>query len=58
MKDMKGYIGRRSVEKVWDGLKDNYSKEFNDTFQPMIDERRRQLESAASSFIPPPQTSP
>jgi hypothetical protein len=57
MKDMKGYIGRRSVEKVWDGLKDNYSKEFNDTFQPLIDERRRQLESAASSFIPLPQTS-
>lgn len=57
MKDMKGYIGRRSVEKVWDGLKDNYSKEFNETFQPLIDERRRQLESSASSFIPPP-TSP
>lgn len=43
MKDMDGYIRRRSVEKVWDLLKDNYSEPFIKHFQPLIDKRRHDL---------------
>lgn len=48
MKDMDGYIRRRRVEKVWDLLRDNYSKPFIEHFQPLIDRRRLDL-------APPPR---
>ena len=51
MKDMEGFIVRRSVEKVWDSLKDNYSDAFVNHFQPRIDKRRQSLVS--HSPVPP-----
>lgn len=51
-KDMSGFVRRRSVEKVWDELKDNYSQEFIDIFQPLIDKRRKEHEVVTSSAAP------
>lgn len=48
MKDMKGFVRRRSVEKVWDSLKGNYSDNFIKEFQPLIDACRRE------PALPPP----
>ncbi|SRR5258707_4351571 len=42
-RDMEGFIRRRRVEKVWDFLKGNYSEEFIQTFEPLIDKYRREL---------------
>jgi hypothetical protein len=55
MEDMKGFIRRRRVEKVWGALKGNYSESFRKHFQPLIDER--ELEVGPSS-PPSPADSP
>lgn len=47
MKDMKGFIRRRRVEKVWDSLEENYSDAFRTYFQPLIDKRKQELAEEA-----------
>lgn len=49
MKDMSGFIRRRCVEKVWDELKGNYSREFVNVFQPLIEARLKESQTAAST---------
>lgn len=48
MNDMRGFIRRRRVEKVWDKVKDNYSTSFNKNFQEEIDVHLDELKQQAS----------
>lgn len=67
-KEMRGFVARRHVEKVWDDLKDNYGDLFIARFQPIIDERRAYVAAAAtlstltstltSALSPPPSSPP
>jgi hypothetical protein len=39
LNDMTGFITRRHVDKVWDTVKGNYSKQFVSTFEKLLNER-------------------
>lgn len=54
MSDMKGFIQRRRVERVWNDLRGNYSDEFQKIFQPLIDAREKTV-LASRSADPSPQ---
>jgi hypothetical protein len=49
LKDMKGFILRRRVEKVWESLKENYSDEFKKEIQPLIDDRESELKKVVAN---------
>jgi hypothetical protein len=49
MSDMKGFVNRRHVEKIWDAVKANYSDPFVARMQPIIDARRLEIEAAAAA---------
>jgi hypothetical protein len=54
--DMKGFVKRRHVEKLWDSVSDRYSTLFISHFQPIIDARRSELAAEAAAGSPPPAT--
>lgn len=47
--DMQGFVDRRCVEKFWDDLRGNYSKQFVAAFQPLIDAKRRARKQGSST---------
>jgi len=49
MKDMKGFIRRRRVDKVWPELIGNYSDEFISQFAPLIKDFSKELLALSSS---------